>query len=322
MASVWGLVDDRTGHTGQVLGVIAKLGLPYQLKRLEYNALGRLLPNSLLGASMLGVNTARSAPLGPPWPSLVIAAGRRTVPVLRAIEKRSPHTATVYLMWPGSAQGIDLVVAPVHDAPPAAANIMTTLAPLHAVTPETLSSAREAWTPQFAHLPRPWVGLCLGGNTKHGSYGETDWRQLIASAKHMAGLGSLIVTTSRRTPVEALGWIEAALVGTPHLLHRWDRDKDNPYLGLLGCADGLIVTGDSLSMCAEACVSGRPVYIYAPEHLIPEKHKKLHRALYARDMARPLEPSASLDWHPTAPLDEAGLVAHEIRKRFGAQFSL
>jgi mitochondrial fission protein ELM1 len=313
--TVWGLVDDRTGHTGQVIGVISKLGVPYQLKQLEYNLLGKLLPTSLLGASLLGVDRNLSAAIMPPWPKLVIASGRRTAPVLRYIEKQSPETVTVYCMWPGSAHGIDLIAAPVHDAPPKAPNVITTLTPLHAVTPEMLIGARDAWGQQFVHLPRPWVALCLGGDTKHGSYSPLHWRQVIEQAQKLAGHGSLLITTSRRTPKVAVA-LAGSILTSPHVLHRWDVDKDNPYLGMLGCADAVIVTGDSLSMCAEACVTGKPVFVYAPSGVIPQKHQNLHAALYARQMARPLDAQATLDWQPEGALDEAGMVANEIRKRF------
>lgn len=312
--TVWGLVDDRTGHTGQVLGVIAKLGVPYVLKRLDYNAL-TFLPSFLLGASLLGVDKARSSPLAPPWPSLVIAAGRRTLPALRYIKKKSPSTVAVYLMWPGTAHPIDLIAAPAHDSPPARANVITTTAPLHAVTAETLAAAREAWAPQFAHLPRPWVAVSIGGNTKQGRYTAADWRMLVEGAQALAGHGSLLISTSRRTPPEALAVIQPLLT-KPHVLHRWHTDKDNPYLGLLGAADAIVVTGDSLSMCAEACVSGKPVYVYASDSVTPPKHRAMHEALYRNGMARPLDAFATLDWRPTAPLDDAAFVAAEIRKRF------
>lgn len=320
MSAVWALVDDRAGHTGQVLGVIGKLGLPYQLKRLEYNTLGRLLPPQMQGASLMGLDKKRAAPIAAPWPKLVIAAGRRTLPVLRYIKHQSPSTITVYLMWPGDTRDIDLIAAPEHDNPPSLPNVIRTLAPLHAVTSETLASARQAWAAQFSHLPRPWVALCLGGNTKHGEFTTTDWRNVISSAQQLAAHGSLLVTTSRRTPAEAVKLVET-LVSGPHLLHRWDIDKDNPYLGMLGSADSIVVTGDSLSMCAEACVSGKPVYIYAPDKIIPEKHKKLHAPLYARNMARPLEDANQHAWSPTTGLDEAATVAREIRTRFPQVFS-
>lgn len=317
--TVWGLIDDRTGHTGQVLGVIGKLGLPYMLKRLDYGLLGKL-PPQLLGASLLGLDRRSSATLLPPWPSLVIAAGSHTLPVLRYIKAQSPQTVTVYLMWPGNTRGIDLVAAPVHDHPPEGANVITTMAPLHAVTPETLASARQVWEPQLAHLPRPWVALTLGGDTKQGGYSAAEWHALIHLAQQLAGMGSLLITTSRRTPKEAVTLL-APLLTTPHLLHRWDCDKDNPYLGLLGSADAVVVTGDSLSMCAEACVSGKPVFIYASPNVAPPKHQALHEALYRRGMARPLTDAADLNWRPTAPLDDAATVAAEIRRRFPQLFA-
>lgn len=312
--TVWGLVDDRTGHTGQVLGVISKLGVPYVLKRLEYNRLAAL-PNLLLGTGLRHVTSAAQSTIAPPWPNLVIAAGRRTLPTLRFIKKNSPKTVTVYSGWPESTGGIDLIVAPEHDHPPVHDRVVTTLTPLHAITPETLVAAQHAWIERFKHLPKPWVALCIGGKTKKGDYKATDWHALLKLAQHLAGDGSLLITTSRRTPTDVVEMF-ASLLTCPHLLHRWDTDKDNPYLGILGCADAVIVTGDSLSMCAEACVSGKPVYIFSVSHVVPEKHHRLHNELFKRGMVRMLDSHSHIDWKPVAALDEAGRIADEIRKRF------
>jgi mitochondrial fission protein ELM1 len=312
--SVWGLVDDRTGHTGQVLGVIGKLGLPYILKRLEYNKLAAL-PNLLLGSSLLHIDSTRSAPITSPWPKLIIAAGRRTLPVLRYIKHRSPTTIAVYSGWPESMQGLDLIAAPEHDQPPTHANVVTTLAPLHAVTKEILTAAKAARAEQFAHFPKPWVAVFLGGKTKKGDYAVADWHHLLQYAQRVVGSGTLMVTTSRRTPPEAVTLFSTLLTG-PHVLHRWDTDKDNPYLGILGSADAVIVTGDSLSMCAEACVSGKPVYIFTVPQVVPTKHKQLHEKLYARGIARPLDLQSAIDWQPDEPLDDVGRVVAEIINRF------
>ena len=314
MTSLWGLIDDRTGHTGQVLGVITRLGLPYTLKRLEYNAFS-MLPSTLLGASLLAVHDSNSASLKPPFPPLVIAAGRRTLPVLRYIKKRAPDTRTVYLMRPETMQGIDLAVVPEHDGIAVSAHVITSLAPLHAVTPATLAVAKREWEPKFAHLPKPWITLCMGGDTKRGRYSAAEWRDVIQRAVLLAGGGSLLITTSRRTPKEAMDLCEP-LLQLPHVLHRWDTDKDNPYLGMLACADGIIVTGDSLSMCAEACVAGVPVFIYASRNVAPPKHQLLHETLYNRGLAHPLNNTSRLDWRPASALDDVGNVASEIKIRF------
>lgn len=319
MNHVWGLIDDRTGHTGQVLGLVSRLGLPYVLKRLDYNFLAQL-PAPLVGSNLLSVSRDHARHIAPPYPTLVIAAGRRTLPVLRHIKRQSPFTKTVYLMWPEMRAGIDLIAVPEHDDAPTGANVITTLGPLHAVTAETLAAARGAWGAQFTHLPRPYIMLSLGGATSHGRYSATDWREIIQRSIKLAGHGSLLVTTSRRTPPEALAILEP-LLQLPHILHRFDRDKDNPYLGFLACADAVVVTGDSLNMCAEACVSGKPVFIYASENVAPPKHRRLHEALFARGMARAFTFDASLDWTPNAALDDVEKVAREIRVRFAEIFA-
>ena len=45
-------------------------------------------PTALLGASLRGLTAAARAGLAPPWPELVIAAGRRTAPVARWLKRR------------------------------------------------------------------------------------------------------------------------------------------------------------------------------------------------------------------------------------------
>ncbi len=148
-------------------------------------------------------------------------------------------------------------------------------------------------------------------------------RDLGARASKMALLagGSLLVTTSRRTGDAAEALIDA--VSAPAHVHRWQDGggEDNPYHGYLALADGVIVTGDSVSMCSEACAGTGPVHIFAPRGLITPKHARLHAGLYEQGYARPLVAAAdSADgfetWsHP--PLNPAREVAAEIRKRLG-----
>lgn len=119
--------------------------------------------------------------------------------MLRYIKKQSPDTHTVYLMRAEIDRNIDLMVVPEHDGVTANEHTITTLAPLHAVTPEALAAARIAWEPQFANLPRPYVMLSLGGATKRGRYTAAQWREILQRATALAGSGSLLITTSRRT---------------------------------------------------------------------------------------------------------------------------
>ena len=129
----------------------------------------------------------------------------------------------------------------------------------------------------------------------------------------MAGAagGSLLISTSRRTgkPAEDL----LAEVAVPAHVFRWGDAGDNPYLGYIACADAVIVTGDSVSMCTEACAGTAPVYIYAPPGFVIDKHARLHRELYDAGYARPLGETLEPWHHP--PLNAATDIAAEIRRR-------
>jgi hypothetical protein len=75
--------------------------------------------------------------------------------------------------------------------------------------------------------------------------------------------GSILLSDSARTPP---GVIDALLreYDGPAFVHRVGVARENPYLGFLAVADRFVVTADSVSMVAEACATGRPVYVYAP----------------------------------------------------------
>ena len=88
--------------------------------------------------------------------------------------------------------------------------------------------------------------------------------RLAREADELAGElgGSLLVTTSRRTPPGIAARLDAALA-SPHFVYEWQAGaSDNPYGAFLALADRLIVTGESMSMLAEACATRRPVYVF------------------------------------------------------------
>ena len=41
----------------------------------------------------------------------------------------------------------------------------------------------------------------------------------------------------------------------------WDGAGKNPYFAMLGWADAILVTADSVSMLSDACTTGKPVYL-------------------------------------------------------------
>jgi mitochondrial fission protein ELM1 len=314
---VWVLADDRAGNVGQCVGVAEALGRPFAVKQIRYDRLGRL-PNLVRGAGLLGVDAASRAGLLPPWPRVVIAAGRRTAPVARWI-KRQCGAVLVQIMDPGTAgrAEFDLVAVPRHDRPTPAANRLIITGAPHRVTPVRLAAEAELWRPRFAHLPRPWVAVMVGGATRQRSFPVELASELGHRAAGLAQNGSVLLTTSRRTGAEQERALLAA-IAEPRYTHLWSGGGDNPYFGFLALADAIVVTGDSVSMCCEACAAPAPVYVFAPPGFAVPKHARLHAELYELAMARPLEAGTTLEPSNHPPLNAAFDVAAAIRAKLGA----
>ena len=317
--TIWVLADDRAGNRGQCLGVADALGLPCEVKELGYGPMAAL-PNRLLGATFGGLNPESQARLNPPWPDLVIAAGRRTGPVARKIGRLGgAESFLVQIMHPGAgARDFGLIAQPRHDKAATGANIISITGAPHQLTAARLEAEAARWQGHFDDLPRPWIALVVGGSTRRRRFTKAMARELGGRASKMAlsAGGSLLVTTSRRTGDDATDSLLAA-VNAPCHVYRWGDETgvDNPYHGYLALADGVVVTGDSVSMCSEACAGTGPVYIYAPKALTVAKHARLHADLYEQGYARPLAGVFAPWTHP--PLNAAVEVAAAIRERLG-----
>lgn len=274
--SAWLLLDDRPGHQAQVLGVGKALGSINEIIPITSNGFGKLP----LGITTLGVSKGTREALVPPYPDVVIAAGRRTVPIARWIKKRSPSSYVVQLMWPGSAyKEYNLIAAPAHDQIQSNdARIMETFGAPHALNKSLLEASRTQWTPHFAEYPSARLGVMIGGASKHGTLSPADAKLLAATINRY---GSALITTSRRTPDAFIEALQQA-IKVPYYLYRYNDGGDNPYHGILACSDALLVTGDSMSMLCEAYYTGKPVEIFDAEHLCSAKHKRLHAQLRAQ----------------------------------------
>jgi mitochondrial fission protein ELM1 len=308
---IWVLTDDRPGNVAQALGVAEALGDPFLEKPIRYTAFGTL-HNGLRAASRRGLQLwSRKAIEQYPMPNLVIAAGRRTAPLARWFKRRFA-SRLVQLMdpgWPGRGD-FDLIAAPSHDGLAAAGNVIQTLGSCHRASPQRLAAEAAIWRPRLPDLPRPWNLLAIGGKAAGTPFGDAEIAQLAAEVGTFPG--SLLIVTSRRTGPVAEQSLRTKLPQAG-LFHPWSEQGDNPYFGLLALADRIIVTGDSMSMCSEACASGGPVFIFAPASLTDRKFRALHAELYRLGYARPLGAGPG-DWrHP--PLYQSQMVADEIRAR-------
>ncbi len=263
--SVWVLASHRAGDASQVLALAEAVGWQFEVKRLAFNRLNLLLAPPF-STSDAGLDRSRSSPLAPPWPDLVLASGRENEPVARWIRRQSGgRTRIVQVGRPwGPIAAYDLVVTTPQYRLPARPNVLENAAPLHRITAERLEAAAGRWSERLGRLPRPRIAVLVGGNSGPYAMTRSSGRRLAAAVSAMASElgGSLLVTTSSRTPRAAAQALEGALAG-PRLLYRWRRgDTDNPYVAFLALADEIVVTGDSMSMVSEALATGKRVHLF------------------------------------------------------------
>jgi len=301
-APTWVLEDPRAGTAAQALGIAERLGRPFRVVKLRWSPWARLpLPfPTLLGLADRGA-------FAPPWPGLVISAGRRAAPVARWLRARGART--VHCMRPGfGAKDFDLLVVGAHDRPRPAANLLEIQGATHRITPARLAAAAMAF-PDLAALPRPRVGLLLGGPVRGEGMDPAVAAWIGAQA---AGLGkAVLATTSRRSGAAAADALAGTFRDIPHHLYPFGGGGTNPLHGILSLSDALVVTGDSISMLSEALMTPAPLYIADPGGLGP-RHRALAEGLVASGLA------AWLGGPPPPPrvvLDETGRVAAEIRAR-------
>ncbi len=260
------MLGAKVGDNGQLLALAEALGWPYTIKNLRYRKT-ELVTNLFAGPTLAGLDKAHSDPLEPPWPDLVLSAGRRNEPLVRWIADQAgrENVRLVHVGRPWALhESFDLIVTTPQYRLPDKPNILHNEAPMHRVRSERLDAEADRWGPRLDRLPRPRLAVVMGGNAGPYTFDRENGALLAHTASAMANAkgGSLLVTTSARTPKDAIDGFEAAITAPAHV-YRWTRQaKENPYFAYLALADELIVTSDSMSMLTEAAATGKPVHIF------------------------------------------------------------
>lgn len=311
----WTLTEGHVGMEMQTRALAGALGLDAVVKRAPAPATLGWLPAALWPAPLMIAN-ARGAHLAPPWPDVLITCGRRSVPLALAIKRRHPATYCIHIQNPRVALSrFDAVVVPAHDGV-AGDNVVTCLGSVHGLTPERLAAEAAAMGERFVALPRPLVTVLVGGANRAYGIGTREISKLadeLVALAHRQGCG-LAVVPSRRTGAENIALLRDRLSGTGAYV--WDGVEANPYLALIGLADALIVTCDSVNMVCEAAASEKPVYVM----MYPGKSARFdafHHAIVTRGHARPFDGAVDFSWKPV-PLREIRAAAAELARRIRA----
>ncbi|MDO9104134.1 MAG: ELM1/GtrOC1 family putative glycosyltransferase [Methylovulum sp.] len=195
-------------------------------------------------------------------------------------------------------------------------NIITMVGVPHQLTRARLATVYQQHESIFNKLPRPIIGLLVGGNTRYCNGFNATHAKLLARrvAKISKSLGgSIVVSNSPRTPTAAFTALQNELAGLSCCFFDWRQIETSVYHALLAHADLFVVTGDSLSMCSEAAFTGKPLLVDLSDNATETYHREIVGRLVDYGAARPLcdnfEP-----WTYTPPDPTEGL-ANAIKRR-------
>jgi mitochondrial fission protein ELM1 len=278
---IWVVLTHAVGDNDQCLALAESLGRPFRNISLDWPASSRSFDRTrlmeLLREDTNGRTWRDSNGLHAPWPRMIICCGRRADGLAFWIKRQSGGRSKVVTIGRPHAAiaDYDLVVAPPQYMLPERANVIR--------LPISMARARTeifAEAPEPIMAPKPWFTLLLGGRVKQFVTSEAVLRRAALRAQLAAERcgGSIIVSTSRRTPPWLLAAVESQL--TAPTIYRWSsRNADNPYATLLQRSAAVFVTGDSASMVLDACHSGAATYlIELPERM--DVRRLWRRGLY------------------------------------------
>jgi mitochondrial fission protein ELM1 len=261
---VWILRGPKAGDYAQLQLLARAMDVPALTKQLVFRP-WELLLHAFPKPTLAALDREKSDPLEAPWPDLVLTAGRRNELVARWIRAASGNrTRIVHVGRPWSnPRQFDLVVSNRQYLLEEVDNVVVNDLPLTDLTESILAPERATWGAKWAGLPHPWTVVLVGGHSGPLVFSPKwagELAERVNARKEKYG-GSVLVSTSGRTPRRSADVLLNTLKG-PQFVYRWPSSEPNPFRGLLACGDEFVVTGDSMSMLAEASATGKPVYLF------------------------------------------------------------
>jgi hypothetical protein len=249
---VWLLLGNCVGDNNQLLALANALNLPFEAKPISYNSLRRI---PFLRRDLLIVDRSSRELIEPPWPDLVICCGYGSVPVSRYIRRESGgRSKLVHIGNPRSRiDDFDLQITTPQYAGEAPPNLLALQFPIG--NPAQTLRATPAELLWLNALPRPRRLIAVGGPARHWELDHCALKGAVQTIQEKRPNGSIIVATSHRTRSTTRELLKSLLDGERQVII-----DDFPRFGvLLGGADEIFVTADSVSMISEAVFTAKPV---------------------------------------------------------------
>jgi len=197
-------------------------------------------------------------------PRWVVGCGRQAALATRLL--RDAGSQVVQILDPRiSHRYWDVLIIPEHDGV-GGQNIIPVQGSLNPVNDAWLAAARIEFA-LLEPLPGPRLTVLIGGDSRHGKLADETEKTILEMLPrwHQDTGGSVLVTTSRRTPFGLTAAVVEQMRTLPGLCWTGPDDGVNPYPGLLAFADRIVCTADSVNLLSEACATLAPVCVLGIE---------------------------------------------------------
>lgn len=318
----WITTTTRTGDTSARIGIAEHIGGAYFSLQTptEFCSLEDT-KNRLVNANLIDSSSPR-------WPDVLIGPCFH-IPYMQMVKTLSGGNSLVVALRPpvrgldirAASQDInntDIIVSyPYHDNRNLP-NVLLCDTIANRVTDALLQKGKSRWEADFAPFVGQGevIGLLVGGDVgdKRRVFTPAIAKKLGVKVNEIATASNctLLVSASARTTPECINEVCAQLTVPYYLYDPTDPITDNPYFGILGTVDYVIVTADSISMCCEAASSGKPVYIFFDDEIVESAHAMIAHHLVKRGYARFLDDKLHLHKFVYAPENSAKKIAEKV----------
>ena len=308
---IWFISDGRAGHLSQ-LTAIAKIfqekGYRCIILNLKFSASANL-PNFLKPSLLTGITNRKSIidkikkPKGKnidknakpkALPNIVIGCGRKTAPVVCFIKKyiqkkyKDNHKIiSAQIMDPHFRNDyFDKLFIPEHDKPSKKKkNIYPIVTAPNKVTEESLTEGVEKYRSVFEPYldnQNAKISVIIGGDSRKKKFFASYASKLVKNINNLQKdlQANIFITNSPRSSDKLTKYLAKNLKSYDFFHDCHNDKKSNPYMAMLGMADIIIVTADSVSMVSEAINAKKLVFVYDDRRIMTGKTKAFLKDLY------------------------------------------
>ena len=221
----------------------------------------------------------------------IIAAGSALAPVQMLFSQETGAKKIVIMNppFPYSVTHYDLAIVPAHDSGKVPRRALRSVIMPSGYKSHDRGPDVQALQAKLGEGKRPKIAVFLGGATRDYDLTVSDMEKLCSALKRAGSrAGDFMLTTSRRTSAPVERFLKSHLKEQHACRFLVIANEDNPPYasgGMLGIADLLIVSEDSLAMISEAVGTGKRVIVLSlGEGQLPEKHYRFHQILSQRGL--------------------------------------